>query len=326
MDQEKIIQYALGNISDVDEKNTISQHLLENKESREFYISVKNTWSLSKAGDTGDDLKAEYNKLSRQIVKPRYTILRSVLKYAAVLVFAVAISYSLQHYFDRTAPLSMNEVICPAGQIAEIVLADGTHVWLNAESTIRYSNAFNAKNRKVELSGEAFFDVVKDEKNPFSVKVDEMQVKVLGTSFNINAYPGNNLLETTLVEGKIELLSPKGEKIIELKPGEMASYNLSESKIYLSKVDTRFYSSWKDGKISFYNERLEPIIVKLERWYNVKFIFKDEEIKNYRFTGTILKNKPLYQVLEIIKLSSPINFEVIQKSEDKNEIILSKEK
>lgn len=325
MDQERIIQYAMGNISDVEEKNEISQYLMENKEAREFYKSIKNTWSLTKGSDVGDGLAAEYKKLSKQMGRPRYRLFQHVMKYAAVLVFGVAISYSLQHYLSRTERQPMNEVICPAGQIAEVVLSDGTHVWLNAESRIRYSAAFNGKNRNVELSGEAFFDVVKDAENPFLVKVNEMQVKVTGTNFNISAYPENDFSETILVEGKIELLNQQGKRILELKPGEMASYDLTEKKVYLSKVDTRFYSSWKEGKISFHNERLEPIIAKLERWYNVKFVFKDEEIKDYRFTGTVLKNKPLYQVLEIIKLSSPIKFQVIQKSEHKNEIILSKE-
>ncbi len=325
MDREKIIQYALGNIFDVEEKNEISQHLMDNKESREFYNSIKNTWALTKGGDEGKGLAAEYEKLSGQIVKTRNLFLQSVLKYAAVLVLAVAVSYSLFKFLVGAENPAMNEVICPAGQIAEVVLSDGTHVWLNAESSIRYPSAFNGENRNLELTGEAFFDVTKDPKNPFLVNANDMQVKVLGTSFNVSAYPENNILETTLVEGKIELLNQQGKKILNMKPGQKASYNLAEKKVLLSEVDTRFYSSWKEGKISFYNERLEPIMDKLERWYNVEFVFRDDEIKNYRFTGTILKHKPLYQVLEVIKLSSPINFQVIQKSEAKNKIILSKE-
>uniref|UniRef100_UPI0032171131 FecR family protein n=1 Tax=uncultured Draconibacterium sp. TaxID=1573823 RepID=UPI0032171131 len=327
MDKEKIIQYALGNINDVEEKNKISQHLMDNEESREFYNSIKNTWALTKGGDEGDGLNFEYEKLSRRIVKPRYMFFQSALKYAAVLVLAVVISYSLMNYLGGAeTSADINEVICPAGQIAEVVLADGTHVWLNAESSIRYPSDFNGRNRTLKLKGEAFFDVTKDAENPFLVNVNNMQVKVLGTSFNVSAYPENSSIETTLVEGKVELLNRQGKKILDLNPGQMASYNLSGKKVLLSDVDTRFYSSWKEGKISFHNERLEPIMTKLERWYNVEFLFKNDEIKNYRFTGTILKHKPLFQVLEIIKLSSPINFQIIQKNEEKNEIILSKKK
>ncbi len=326
MDKEKIVQYALGNVSNADEKNKISQYLMDNEESRGFYNSIKNTWALAKGGDEGDGLANEYKKLSEKIVKPRHMLWQSALKYAAVLVLAVAVSYALLNSLKgEGSPSAMNEVICPAGQIAEVVLADGTHVWLNAESSIRYPSVFNGKNRSLELKGEAFFDVMKNAKKPFMVKVNDIKVKVLGTSFNISAYPENNFMETTLVEGKVELLNKQGKKILDMEPGQKASYNLSAKKVLLSEVDTRFYSSWKEGKISFYNERLETIMDKLERWYNVEFVFNDDEIMDYRFTGTILKHKPLFQVLEVIKLSSPIKFKIIPKSEERNEILLSKE-
>lgn len=326
MNKEKIIQYATGNIRSDDEKNEILQYLAINEEAREFYYSEKNTWALTKEGDKEADLVMEYKKLSGKIFKPRDISFHTAFRYAAILVLAVGLSCIWLIFKESPIPISMNKVICPEGQIAEVVLSDGTHVWLNSESSIAYPSSFNGEDRRVELIGEAYFDVEKNEDNLFQVKVKEMQIKVLGTSFNINAYPENDYIETTLVEGKIELLNETGDKILDLQPGQKACYDSSLGKLLLSEVDTNFYSSWKDGKISFFNERLELIIARLERWYNVEFVIKHTEINDYRFSGTIVKDKPLLQVLEIIKLSSAIDFQIIQKKEGKNLIILSKKK
>ncbi|TKG92926.1 FecR family protein [Puteibacter caeruleilacunae] len=326
MDKEKIIQYALGNIQDVDERSAISQAIIEDKEAREFYISIKNTYAITKGGDVGKGLDEEYMQLSRRIKKPIYRSLKTVYRYAAMLIAVIGISY-LMFYFGRsTRTVAMNEVICPAGQIAEVKLSDGTHVWLNAESSVRYPSSFSGKIRELELQGEAFFDVKSDIDHPFVVKTDNMQVKVTGTSFNVNAYNGNDFVETTLVEGKVELLSQTGKKIVSLKPGEQATYDPNRKLANISTVDTRFYSSWKEGKMSFYNEELEIIMARLERWYNVDIFYTDDEIKKYKFSGTILKHKPLTQVLEIIKLSAPIDYQVKQSAESKNKVILTKQK
>lgn len=324
MEEDKIIQYILGNIQETEEKNRISEYLVNDLEAREFYKSVKNSWALTKGDDLGDGLEQEYKKLSSQIIKPHVRFLQNARKYTAVLLIAVASSFFLFNYLNRTEEPAMNKVICPPGQIAELVLSDGTHVWLNSGSNIQYPSVFNSEQRDIELSGEAFFDVSKDAEKPFVVGANGIKVKVLGTSFNVNAYSENDFVETTLVEGKVQLLNSTGNKVLDLKPGQQAKYNLSQKRVFLSEVDTRFYSSWKEGRISFYNEELEAIMVKLEKWYNVKFTFKSKEIKKYRFTGTVLKHKPLYQVLEIIKISSSVDFEIIQNMEKQNEIILSK--
>lgn len=325
MEEDKIVQYILGNIGEEDEKNKITEHLLKNNNSRQFYSSVKNSWALSKGEDYGSDLENEYKKLSSKIDKPLMRFLRRSLKYAATLVIAFVSSFFVFNYLKSSKEtIAFNEVKCPPGQIAELVLSDGTQVWLNSGSNIRYPSIFNNEQRDVVLSGEAFFDVSKNLDKPFIVGVKGLKVKVLGTNFNVNAYDDNQFVETTLVEGKVQLLDSANEKIVDLKPGELAKYDRSENKLSLAKVDTRFYSSWKEGKITFYNEELGTIMKKLERWYNVEFTFKNEHIKTERFTGTILKHKPLYQVLEIIKLSSSIDFEIIQNMEKRNQIILTK--
>lgn len=323
MDKEKLIQFALGNIRDAEERNEISQYLLENVEARKFYNDIKNTWALTKAGDVGNGLEMEYKSLSKKMKgKTRRLNVREYLKYAAVSVIAVAVSYAMFTFINQREPQAMNEVICPAGQIAEVVLSDGTHVWLNAETSLRYPAKFKKGERNVKLEGEAFFEVESNPNQPFIVDSRNMQVKVTGTRFNLSAYPESRMIETTLVEGKVELFTQYNQKILDLNPGEKATYDLAQNEVLLAKVDTRFYSSWIDGKMRFNNEKLESIMTRLERWYNVEFVFRNEEIKDYRFSGTILKHKPLYQVMEIIKISSPIEFEIIQHDDTKNQIIL----
>ena len=325
MDKEKIIQYALGNIHDVDERSAISQALIDDKEAREFYISIKNTYAFTKGGDVGDGLDEEFKQLSKRIKKPAYRSLKVLYRYAAMLIAVVGISYLMFDFGRSSRSTAMNEVICPVGQIAEVVLSDGTHVWLNAESSVRYPASFNGDVRELELKGEAFFEVEANEKQPFIVHTDKMQVKVTGTSFNVSAYDDNDFVETTLVEGKVQLLNESGNKIMNLKPGEQAQYKYTEKRAYVEKVDTRFYSSWKEGKMSFFNEELEVIMKRLERWYNVDISYVDDEIKQYKFTGTILKHKPLSQVLEVIKLSAPIDYKIEQSAESKNKVILTKQ-
>lgn len=127
----------------------------------------------------------------------------------------------------------MNEVICPAGQISELVLADGTKVWLNAGSKISYPPNFSSRQRSLHLTGEAFFEVRKDQKNPFLVHTKTMDIKVLGTSFNVDAYGENQFVKTTLVKGKAEIQNKTGQKIAAMVPGQIARYDIASQKIVL---------------------------------------------------------------------------------------------
>ncbi len=325
MEKEKIIQFITGNISDESEKAAIINWIKENKENKQFYTQIKNIYALSRKSNGTIDTDSEYSKLQRKT----HTIFKKYIyefaRYAAIIIIASGLTLFIQgKYSGQGKTKQMNTVTCPAGQISELVLSDGTKIWLNSESRISYPSNFSGKKRSVRLDGEAYFEVTKDKKSPFIVKTKTMDIKVLGTCFNVYAFEENQFIETTLIEGKVELQNKSGNTITRLTPGELAKYDTNTQKIYLKKVNTQFYSSWREGKITFFNEPLESIVQKLERWYNVKFIFKNEEIKSYRFSGAILKYKPLDQVMQIIRLSSPINYQVVINSETKNEIILSK--
>ena len=327
MDKDKIISYITGHISDQEEKAEVRNWINKSNANKQMFIQLKNAYALTRKSSGVTDVDEEYLKLQSRIPVRTRRLMTEIFKYVAVIAITFGITWIIQqNYFNgqHAESMQMNEVICPAGQIAELVLSDGTKVWLNAESRISYPSHFETKQRSVQLTGEAFFEVKKDAGKPFSVKTQSMNIKVLGTSFNVNAYEKDQIERITLVEGKVELQNKSGARITEMFPGQLATYDRKNRKIRFSEVDTRFFSSWKEGKMTFFNEPLEMIVIKLERWYNVKFTFASEEIKSFRFSGTILKYKPIDQVLQIVKLSSPIDYEIKMNQEIRNEIILKK--
>jgi transmembrane sensor len=325
MDEDKLIAYITGAITGENEKAEVREWINRDHANKQLFIQLKNTYALSRKDSGTTDVDQEYLKLQRNAGYRTKRLLTELIKYAAVVIITLGLTWFVQDkYENKTETGLMNEVICPPGQISELVLSDGSHVWLNSGSTISYPSHFSGQQRSVRLEGEAFFEVTANKKNPFLVKTPTMNIKVLGTSFNVDAYGENQFVRTTLVEGKVELQSKTGVKIAEMLPGQLANFNTDNQQLDLSEVDTRFYSSWKEGKMTFFNEPLGVIAAKLERWYNVKFTFAQEDIRSYRFSGTFLKYKPLEQILEIIKLSSPIDYKITIHPEDKNEIILTK--
>ncbi|MEL7589361.1 MAG: FecR domain-containing protein [Prolixibacteraceae bacterium] len=326
MDKEKIIAYISGHITDPNEKSEIWNWIDQDPANKQLFVQLKNVYALSRKSGGLNDTDTEYLRWRSKTNAGTKKLIAEIIKYAAIIFLTVGLTWLVQDkYADSqlSGTGQMNELICPAGQISELVLSDGTKVWLNAGSKISYPSDFSSRKRAVRLTGEAFFEVKKDRKHPFLVYTKAMNIKVLGTSFNIDAYEENQFVNTTLVEGKVEIQNKTGQEIARLVPGQIARYNITNHEIDLSEVDTRFYSSWKEGKITFFNEPLEVIAMKLERWYNVKITFEQENIKSFRFSGTFLKYKPLEQILQVVKLSSPIDYKIIINPEDKNEIILT---
>ena len=200
-----------------------------------------------------------------------------------------------------------NELIIPKGGEYQVVLADGTKVWLNSASRLIYPQSFMGKERRVVLSGEAFFDVAHDAERPFIVETSRMNVKVLGTRFNVNDYDDNEEVSTTLVNGSVEIFSG-GQQAFRLVPGEQA-YG-KENELEKREVNVRLYTSWIDGKFLFNNTELEEIAKQISRWYDVEIFFSSENVKKVRFTGAIVKFKPLDDLVRMIESTSQVRFSV----------------
>ncbi|GAB7087186.1 FecR family protein [Marinifilum fragile] len=201
-----------------------------------------------------------------------------------------------------------NQIEIPRGGEYSLVLADGTKVWLNSESSLRYPVQFVGNKRKVELTGEAYFEVTHNPSKPFVIASHDTEVKVLGTSFNISAYDDEEHISTTLVEGSVEL-SCLGNKEL-LKPGFQATVKKGDNRFKVEKVNTALYTSWKDGVFRYKDQSLEEICHQLSRWYNVEFFFTDYKYREYRFTGAAKKDKSLDFTLEMIEKIADVKFAI----------------
>jgi transmembrane sensor len=232
---------------------------------------------------------------------------------------------------SNSTPLKTTIIIAGRGMRKEFKLPDGTQVWLNAESELRYSaNLFKNGKREVSLSGEAFFDVSHDKHHPFVVRTDKYAIKVLGTAFNVNAYPDNEKSTTTLIRGSIELLiNSIADQKITLCPSErlaltihnavndkkqkvrtLEDVTLKLDHITPLKIGRNEYvpeTSWKEDKLVFQNETLEELLPKLERWFNVRIKVENQKALTYQFTG-IFTNESIGQALAAMKIIKRFNY------------------
>lgn len=207
-------------------------------------------------------------------------------------------------YKNFTHVKNMNEVYVPRGGEYSLVLADGTRVWLNAESTLRFSYPFDSL-RTVYLDGEAYFEVAHNAAKPFEVKTEENTLRVLGTKFNVRAYK-EQPYQVTLLEGKVQISNGIDTEI--LVPNKQLNQP-SEAKTYeVIPVNAKLYSAWTKGVFEFNNASLRDIMCQLERWYNVEVDYATEDLKDIRFTGSILKNESLGYALEMIQKISDVRF------------------
>lgn len=202
-----------------------------------------------------------------------------------------------------------NELQIPRGGEYKVTLADGTQVYLNSATRMKYPIAFDSKERKVYLDGEAYFEVTKESDRPFLVEVNGIEIKVYGTSFNINSYKEAQV-QTVLVEGSVgvRILSSGNEK--RLKPGEMAVFDELQESIDVKKVNTDLYTGWRKGVLRFENERLEDILTTLSNWYNVDVFYQTQDVKDFHFTGYLGRYKEINTILSSITLATGVQFNI----------------
>ena len=193
----------------------------------------------------------------------------------------------------------------PRGGEFAMKLSDGTMVYLNSETNLRYPVQFHGEERRVILSGEAYFDVTKSDK-PFIVEVDDYEVRVLGTRFNVQAYKGESF-ETTLEQGSVEV--EVNARVVLLKPGEQAVVT-EDGELSKQKVDVHRYTAWKDGQFVFDDERLEDVMNTVARWYDIKVFYRNPEVKDIRINGNISRYKDFSVLLEKIEKLEIVYFDI----------------
>jgi len=213
-----------------------------------------------------------------------------------------------------------NTLVIPAGGEYKITLSDGTKVWLNAASQLKYPTQFSTNKREVFLEGEAYFEVTHNAKKPFEVHTSGMTTRVFGTEFNVMAYNDESTIQTTLVNGSVEIQNNASPgKNIMLKPGTQASLNKANNSLDSRSVNTYIYTAWKDGVFIFNNENMESIMRKLSRWYNVKIDFDNQNTKDILFYGKVKRYENINTILNMIKKTEEVTY-----STENNEIIIRK--
>lgn len=203
-----------------------------------------------------------------------------------------------------------NRLVTPIGGEYLLVLSDGTKVFLNADSELKYPVEFVDGKRVVDLKGEAYFEVRKDSLRPFVVRMNGAEVTVLGTSFNVNTYGDDGLIYTTLVNGSVRVSSVKNGQEEVLKPGMQSVMDEQTGQLTVREVDVEPYVAWREGRFVFRAMTLDLIMRQLQRWYDFEVFYQNPELKDYEFRGVIKRDMDLDKVLSVIKATTNVDFEV----------------
>ncbi len=269
---------------------------------------------------TEEDKMKIQDKINAEMMTKLRKIRQRSLLYKVAAILAVPITFSLSYYFVHSGLRANSasaycQVIAPKGQIAECILPDGSEAWINSGSAISYNaRDFYLGKREIQLNGEAFFQVTKNNNKPFKVITPLADIHVTGTSFNVKAIPGSNEFESVLTEGRIHLqLKKYSRQMISLAPGERAKFDPVKKKLLLEKVDPDAFTCWRNGEIIFRNATLADLIKELERIYEVEFSVADENLREYSFRGMFRYNNNLIDALEKIKKTAEIEYFIENK-------------
>lgn len=322
-----------------EEKDLLFTWINEHENNKQYFFNLKKNWNQSLTGKVNTNVNQKWIALSKKTSSTSLPV-SQLLKIASVIVISIAIGSLATRFItsSNSQELVYNETVVPYGGEAEVILSDGTKVILNAGSKLKYPSQFSDTLRQVFLEGEAFFDVISNKNNPFMVSTGSLDIKALGTKFNVKAYQDEPEIIATLVEGIITVKSKHGnDEEIELKPNQSATYVKESHSIsrdetqnkqiedtnndallqkaaprqinILKEINTDVYTSWKDNKWVIEGEKLASLATKLERRFDVEIKFDNEELKNFRFTGK-LENEPVEQVLQVMELTAPLKFEI----------------
>jgi Fe2+-dicitrate sensor, membrane component len=320
-----LIRLFSGDAS-IHEKAVVSDWLEQAAENRKLYSDLREIWLTS-----GIQSNADNYDLERAIVRFKAKISdrhensgglirwRKITRYAAVILFALSLPVS--YYLGKHTSLisdNLTTISCAYGDKSSIVLPDSTHVYLNSGSKLTFNSNFK-NGRKVELEGEAFFEVTKDRDHPFQVKTADIDIEVLGTKFNLKAYPEEKAVSTTLVEGSVKISSKYEQEL--MLPEQKLTFDKNSRKMTVQKIaDTSTETDWKDGRFVFRNETLAELKPRLERWFDVDIVFGDEQVKYRRFTGVLSRES----ILEAVSYFDHSNF--VECSIQGNKIIINTQK
>ncbi len=320
--KKQIQQFLLGNLSITEEKQLLNW-VEESSENMKFFLEEQQKLEIPTIQATyNSSIDNKWEKIKESLLADKYTPkTRAIYSRTKFIAIAASLVIGLVSYILINNRFAADEqkfvmVETRVGEKMNLTLPDGTEVNLNSKSKLTYPERFSKNERSLQLDGEAFFKVTHNAQKPFIVKTNVVNVKVLGTEFDLKAFPEEKVVNATLVKGKIRLEKEKDGKIfslVEINPSERATYYADQDKIEVNKEDNlEKYIAWKDGKLVFMNAPIEEVVKKLELWYNVSVIVNSESLKQAHFTMTFT-TESIEQVLNLLQISYPIKYTINKK-------------
>jgi len=313
--EQLITRYLTGVISS-EESEELIEWLEKDEQNKNLFFQYTSIWNESGSIALKPDRDKEWNKLLHRLDKigrlHQKGVWVRVLKTAAVFMFAFIIGWLVSRQHTDDSQRSWLEVNVPTGQMTKISLSDGSDVWINSESTFRYTSEFSKETREVYLSGEAYFEIAKDKELPFIVKTDYRDIKVLGTRFNVSAYKEDSFFRTQLLEGKVSLQNHQQDPDpFILVRGDVATYNKScdTYQVKRNMLLNQQSIDWIEGRYEFYDEPLSDILNRASRWYGIQFEVLSEQLRKTHFTGVMKRDYPVDQLLNLIEKTSDVEIE-----------------
>ena len=295
MDKDLLQRYVEGNVTP-EEVETVVDWLDVDNDNVKEYMSLHKLYDISVLNQSAQ--LQEKVKKSRSFVFRR--IIMEIGKVAAVALFIVGIEFLLNKEEHKGEPSLFQTLYVPSGQRAELILPDSTRVWVNAQSRIVYPVTFQKNCRQVDLEGEAYFDVKRNEASPFIVKTEKVDIKVLGTEFNVTAYSKNPELKIALLKGTVELESLESSSKYMMKPGEQIRFK--EGKYISSDINNMDHFKWKEGLLCFNNQPISEIMEELCLYYDIHIDVADLPFLKERYSGKFRVKDGVEHVLKVLQL------------------------
>lgn len=266
------------------------------------------------------DVDREWERLLSSIEKKTISKMKTrrlflqYMKYAAAVVLGIGVSLSTLYLTNQEilSTVGNYKLVTSKGEKSYLQLPDGTKVWLNSCTTLEYAENYGHSNRSIYLDGEAYFEVAKNKDLPFVVKANGIDVKAIGTAFNVSAYMEDSQLTTTLFNGKVAVQPTLTKQEVLLEPNQVAVYDKSRNKIEVVPYDKKLFAQWRGGFLSFEMMYLQDITKLLERNYNVVFRYENQGIKKLRFSGSFRNNEDLSEILNVIKTNTGIRYQILK--------------
>ncbi|MCK9414400.1 MAG: DUF4974 domain-containing protein [Prolixibacteraceae bacterium] len=318
--EELLPGYFSGDLSDR-ERAIVDEWRIELPGNELFYQESKKAWeAMSLLGEMEQFNSFEaLNKVNARIFEQKPMQWLVVVQRAAAVLLLPLLFFS-GYTLMRNSSLKklqeghvvMQSITSRQGMVTKFELSDGTKVWLNSGSELKFPTRFTGDTREVVLNGEAYFDVTKNKNQPFRVNANKLNVEVLGTSFNVVSFNDETQSEVVLVTGQVALSSDNGQTKKDfgtMHSGQRAIYKNENQKVYEEEVQVDKYIAWKEGNLIFRDDKMEDVVKRLSRWFNVEIIINDPEIKSYIYKATF-RNETLTQVLHLLKISAPIDYRI----------------